>query len=140
MSQDKEVLIEKVREFEKRTGHTVDSYPDDPQNTASVLKERRYLSKPLSAEAAKRQMFAMSRRGFLVGGVAALAGIFGWRWMPDETKTALLRRTFEFNERLSQIFYRPTRLAPEFRPEQVTAPRTNGMEGLEGEFDPAAWT
>src|SRR5580765_8360551 len=114
MSQDKEVLIEKVREFEKRTGHTVDSYPGDPNNTASVLKEHRYLSEPLSAEDAKRQMFARSRRGFLVGGVAALTAVFGWRWMSDETKTALLRRTFEFNEKVSQFFYRPTHLAPEF--------------------------
>ncbi|MEP6787992.1 MAG: hypothetical protein ABJB40_06140, partial [Acidobacteriota bacterium] len=97
---DREILLEKVREFEKRTGHTVDSFPDDPNNTASVLKEHRYLSEPISAEDAKRQMFAMSRRGFLVGGASALLCVFGWRWMPDETKTDLLRRTFEFNERV----------------------------------------
>ena len=24
---DKEILVEKVREFERRTGHTVDSFP-----------------------------------------------------------------------------------------------------------------
>ena len=140
MSQDKEILLEKVREFEARTGRTVDSWPDDPENTASVLKEQRNLSAPLSADEAKRQMFARSRRGFLVGGAAALVGIFGWRWMSDETKATLLRRTFEFNERVSQMFYRPTRLAPEFPPERITAARTNGFEGLEGEFDPDAWT
>src|SRR5258708_39716933 len=127
MSQDREVLLEKVREFEARTGHTVDSYPGDPNNTASVLKEHRTLSEPLSAEEVKRRMSALSRRGFLVGGVTALSAVFGWRWISDETKTALLRRTFEFNERISQIFYRPTRLAPEFKPEPVTPPPTNGM-------------
>jgi len=142
MSQDKdrEVLLEKVREFEERTGHTVDSFPDDPNNTASVLKEHRYLSEPLSAGDAGRRMFIKSLTGFAVGGVAAATGILSWLWMPGETKTALLRRTFEFNEKLSQIFYRPSRLAPEFAPDQVTAPRTNGMEGLEGEIDTAAYT
>lgn len=139
MSEDREVLLEKVREFEARTGHTVDSFPEDPNNTASVLREHRYLSEPVSGEEAKRQMFARSRRGFLVGGAAALLGVFGWRWMPDETKSALLRRTFEFNERVSQIFYRPSRLAKEFPPEAVITSRTNGFEGLEGEIDAAAW-
>ena len=140
MSEDREVLLEKVREFEARTGHTVDSYPDDPNNTASVLKEHRYLSKPVSSEDAKKQMFAMSRRGFLVGGAAALLGVFGWRWMPDETKANLLRRTFEFNERVSQIFYRPSLLTPEFPEARVTIPaRYNGGEGLEGEIATADW-
>lgn len=140
MSEDKKILLEKVREFEARTGHTVDSFPDDPNNTASVLKEHRYLSESLTPEDAERQMFARSRRGFLVGAVAALAGIFGWRWMSDETKATLLRRTFEFNEKVSQIFYRPTRLAPEFPLTSVGPDRANGAEGLESEFDPAVWT
>jgi hypothetical protein len=76
-------------------------------------------------------MFTRSRRGFLVGGVAALAGVFGWRWMGDETKAALLRRTFEFNERVSQIFYSPKSLAAEFPEARVTIPaRYNGPRGL----------
>lgn len=140
MSENKEILLEKVREFEERTGHTVDSFPDDPDNTASVLKEHRYLSEPLTPEEAKQQMFGRSRRGFLVGGIAGLAGILGWRWMSDETKGALFRRTFEFNEKISQIFYRPTRLAPEFPLTSISPDRANGAEGLEGEFDPAVWT
>ena len=140
MSDNKEILLEKVREFEARTGHTVDSFPDDPNNTASVLKEHRYLSEPLSPEAAKKRMSAMSRRGFLVGGTAALLGIFGWRWMPDETKANLLRRTFEFNERVSQIFYSPRRLAAEFPETRVTIPaRFNGAEGLDEVVDLDAW-
>ena len=140
MSDNKEILLEKVREFEARTGHTVDSYPDDANNTASVLKEHRYLSEPLSPEDTKRQMFARSRRGFLVVGAAALLGVFGWRWMPDETKAALLKRTFEFNERVSQIFYSPKRLAPQFAETSVTIPaRYNGGEGLEGEIAASDW-
>ncbi|MEO7539281.1 MAG: molybdopterin-dependent oxidoreductase [Pyrinomonadaceae bacterium] len=140
MSEDKEILIEKVREFEQRTGHTIDSYPDDSHNTASVLKERRVLSEPLADEEARRRMFARSRRGFLIGGAAALLGVFGWRWMGDEAKERLLRRTFEFNERVSQVFYRPARLAPEFRRDEVSSPRVNGAIGLESDLVPASWT
>lgn len=140
MSEDKEILLEKVREFEARTGHTVDSFPEDPNNTASVLKERRYLSDPVSDEEAKRQMSARSRRSFLVGGAAAIIGVVGWKWMSDETKTDLYQSAFRFNEKVSQIFFRPTRRAKEFPPESVTAIRTNGFEGLEEELDLATWT
>lgn len=141
MSDDKkEILLEKVREFEKRTGHTVDSFPEDPNNTASILKEKRYLSQPLSAEEAKRQMSVRSRRGFILGGAAALIGVFGWRWMSDQTKSSLYRKAFEFNEKVSQTFFRPSQRAAEFPPDRVTPIRTNGFEGLEQEIDVAAWT
>lgn len=140
MSDNKEILIEKVREFEERTGHTVDSYPDDPENTASVLNEHRYLSEPLAPEEAKREMFARSRRTFITGGAAAIVGILGWRWMSDETKTELYKKAFRFNERVSQIFYSPRQLAPEFPLDRVTKPeRFNGPEGLEGEISVADW-
>lgn len=140
MSEDKEILLEKVREFEARTGHTVDSFPEDPNNTASVLKERRHLSEPLSDEEAKRQMSLKSRRSFLVGGAAAIIGVVGWKWMSDETKTDLYQSAFRFNERVSQIFFSPAKLAKEFPPESVTAIRTNGFEGLEEELNPATWS
>src|SRR5437868_3566874 len=119
------ILTDEVREFH-------DAKPVvDKNNTASVLNERRVLTEPLSDDEARRRMSSYSRRGFLVGGAAALIGVFGWRWMSDETKDSLLRSTLEFNERVSQTFYRPSRLAPEFPAAAVTIPtRTNGGEGL----------
>lgn len=139
MSDEKEILIEKVREFESRTGQTVDSFPDDPNNTASILKERRHLSPKLSTTEAEREMSARSRRGFLVGGAAALVGVFGWRWMSDDAKNSLLRRTFEFNERVSQIFYSPKRLAAEFPLNRVTDARLNGDLGLKSALESDEW-
>ncbi len=133
MKDDKEILVEKVRELER--GKRI-----DPNNTADVLGEKRYLSEPLSDDEARRQMSRTSRRGFLVGGAAALIGVFGWRWMSDDMKAGLLRRTFEFNERVSQMFYRPSRLAPEFSSRQVSERRVNGMLGLENAVDQAAWS
>ena len=60
--------------------------------------------------------------------------------MSDETKSALYRKTFEFNEKVSQVFFRPTKLSPEFPPESVTPIRTNSFEGLEEELDPGTWS
>lgn len=140
MSDNKEILLEKVREFEKRTGHTTDSFPDDPNNTAWVLNEPRYLSEPLTLDEAKRQMSSRSRRTFITGGAAAILGILGWRWMSDETKAGLYKKAFEFNERVSQIFYSPKRLAAEFAADRITKPeRFNGAEGLDGEISSTDW-
>jgi DMSO/TMAO reductase YedYZ molybdopterin-dependent catalytic subunit len=137
VSEDREIHIDRVRELVAEKGDTV--WPGGDDNTANVLGEHRELSELLTEDEATRRMFARSRRGFLVGGASALVGILGWRWMSDETKAVLFRRTFEFNERLSQIFYSPKRLAPEFPPDRITEARTNGLEGLESEIDLDAW-
>ncbi len=128
-----EVLLEKVREFN-------DTESDEGENTATILNEKKEVGPPVDAATAKREMLARSRRSFLVGGAAALVGVFGWRWMPAETKYNLLRRTFEFNEKVSQFFYRPSRLAPEFPPGRILPRRVNGMIGIDKEFDQSAWT
>lgn len=128
---NKDILIDQVRELKHTAGRS--------DNTSLILNEKRHLSGPLNEAAARRRMASMSRRGFLVGGAAAALGFFGWRWMSDETKYRLLRGTFEFNERISQVFYRPTRLAPEFGPERISPPRVNGLAGMEGEIDLANW-
>lgn len=127
---DDRVLVEKVRELENENAE-----PVDRKNTASILGERRRLSPPFSDDEAQRQMSAHSRRGLIVGGAAALIGIFGWRWMSDDTKYKLLRSTLEFNERVSRSLYSSRRLAPEFPPERITPERVNGMLGLETEID-----
>ncbi len=108
-------------------------------NTADILRERRILSEPLTADEARRKMSAMSRRNFLIGGAAAVFGVLGWKWMSEETKTALLRRALEFNERVAQTFYKPSRLAPEFVRDAITTPRVNGDAGMQGDFDPESW-
>jgi hypothetical protein len=83
-------------------------------------------------------MSQRSRRSFLIGGATALAGIFGWRLMPDETKQNLFRRAFEFNEKVSQIFYSRNDSRRNFR---VNLPERGltGMEGLGGDFNAADW-
>jgi DMSO/TMAO reductase YedYZ molybdopterin-dependent catalytic subunit len=137
VSDDRDIRIDQVRELLRDKGEDV--WPGGSENTANVLGEQRVLSEPMSDDDAKRAMFARSRRGFIVGGVAALAGVFGWRWMSDETKDALYHRAFAFNEKASQFFYSPRRLAPEFPPERITEARLNGFEGMESENDVDLW-
>ncbi|MBK9214496.1 MAG: molybdopterin-dependent oxidoreductase [Chloracidobacterium sp.] len=130
MSENEDILIEEVRELPKA----------DRDNTAAILREQRQLSEPLTPDEARKRMAAFTRRNFLIGGAAAAFGILGWRWMSDETKYKLLRSTLEWNERVSQAFYSPLRLAKEFSGDDVTAARVNGDIGLAAEFDPSTWT
>ena len=116
-----------------------DAVKSDKNNTSKILKERRELTAPMSETEAKQNMRERSRRNFLIGGASALVGVFGWRWMPEETKSAIYRRAFEFNEQVSQMFYSPQRLAPEFARERVRDLRVNGGEGMSEGFDAAAW-
>ena len=136
MSEKDDILIDEVREL---ISVIPNAWPDDAKNTATALKERRYLTEPLPDAEALRRMSVTSRRNFLVGGAAGLIGILGWRWMSDETKYNLLRGAFEVNEKVSNFFYRPSRLAPEFPPSAVTGRRVNGGEGMSEGFDAAAW-
>ncbi len=107
-------------------------------NTAVLLNEKRELSPPMTAEAARKNMSQRSRRTFLIGGAAALAGVLGGRWMPDETKNSLLTKTFRFNENVSQIFFDKNDLAPEF-PRAMASSRANGAIGLGDNFDVGDW-
>lgn len=129
-----DVLFEQVREL------TPDTSADALNNTARILNEKRRLSDPINGDDAKREMFRRSLRTFLIGGATAAIGFFGWRWMDGETRTNLLRGAFEFNEKVSRFFYRPSRLSPEFRRDQVSERRVNGFAGMEKELDAAAWT
>jgi hypothetical protein len=130
-----EIKTDEVRELLPRD----ENWPGGRENTANILNESRELSEPLSDAEAKRAMSRRSRRNFLIGGAAALIGIFGWRWMPYETKYELLRGTFEFNEWVSQNLYGVNRLAPEYSQDRVADIRINGMEGMSDGFDAAEW-
>ena len=137
---ENEVLLEKVREIEKAKNETekVNAKADDQNDTSKILNEKRVLSAPMSVEETKKKMGNRSRRTFLIGGVTALAGIFGWRSLSDETKNDLYNRAFRFNERVSQTFFGKNDLAPEF-PRELAGDRVNGMIGLDSELDLENW-
>ncbi len=133
MSDDNEILVEQVRELPREQDDGLD-------NTAQILGERRRLSEPMDPDEARKEMHRRSLRTFLFGGATAAVGFLAWRWMPNEWKWNTFRRTFEFNEKVSNFFYRPTRLAPEFSRSEISPRRVNGFAGMETELDAEQWT
>ncbi len=94
----------------------------------------------ISAEAYKTR----SRRSALVGGVAALAGFGGWRWIQGQPEVdnipQVLRNTHKFNEALWGNLHRDNHLAPTFAAPDSTPIRVNGRRGMEEEeIDLDAW-
>jgi hypothetical protein len=94
------------------------------------------------AEDAEREIRRMSRRSFMGAGVSVLAGYGGWRWLttrPDADGVRQpFRRALAFNERLSEAYFKPSRLAPTFPLSKAEMPRANGDDGL-SDFDPDEW-
>jgi DMSO/TMAO reductase YedYZ molybdopterin-dependent catalytic subunit len=85
-----------------------------------------------------------TRRDFIVAGVAAAAGLGGWKWLtsrPAEDGTPWpLRRALEMNERIAGAYFSSRRLSPTYDASRITRPaRLNGGIGLDPNFDPASW-
>jgi DMSO/TMAO reductase YedYZ molybdopterin-dependent catalytic subunit len=99
---------------------------------------------PLADGTAEQQMRRLTRRGFVTGAAAALAGLGAWRWLasatPEDGVPWPLRRVLRFNEGLAEGFGSPHALVPTFPPEGVQGQaRTNGMIGLGNEGGSAGW-
>jgi DMSO/TMAO reductase YedYZ molybdopterin-dependent catalytic subunit len=99
---------------------------------------------PLTGAAAEQEMRRRTRRSFLTGAGAALAGIGCWRWLttatPDDGIPWPLRRVLQFNQGLAQGYYSSSHLAPTFAADRVHGePRTNGLIGLGGDVDAVGW-
>lgn len=84
-----------------------------------------------------------SRRSFLTGGAASLAGLAGWRWLqgrPESNRANdVLRAGHEFNESLWRGLSREQATAPTFDRNESSMMRVNGRHGLDGEIDVASW-
>lgn len=91
----------------------------------------------------EREVRRRTRRSFLIGGAAALAGAGAFEWLrtrPEEDGTIWpLRRVLGFNEKIARAYFSDGHLAPVFDPAESGMPRPNGDEGLGGDFDAAGW-
>jgi DMSO/TMAO reductase YedYZ molybdopterin-dependent catalytic subunit len=89
-------------------------------------------------EAARR-----SRRAFILGGAATLAGLGGWRWLVSRPAVdgvpAPLRRVLEANGQLAEAYFSNAQLAPVFPADRARTPRVNGKVGLKTPLDSGAW-
>jgi DMSO/TMAO reductase YedYZ molybdopterin-dependent catalytic subunit len=90
-----------------------------------------------------REIRRRTRRSFLIGGAAALAGAGAWEWLrtrPEEDGLIWpLRRVLGVNEKIARAWFSEGRLARTFDPAESGMPRANGDEGLDAGFDPAQW-
>jgi DMSO/TMAO reductase YedYZ molybdopterin-dependent catalytic subunit len=91
----------------------------------------------------KQQIRRMTRRSFATGGIAALVGTAGLWWLRsaklDDGISWPLRKVLQFNERVSEALYVPSRLAPTFDASRAAEPRVNGQIGLNPSVDLARW-
>ena len=83
-----------------------------------------------------RELRRRTRRDFIVAGVAAAAGIGGWKWLTSRpTEDGIpwpLRRVLNMNERIAGAYFSPKRLSPTYDPSRITRPaRLNGGIGLD---------
>src|SRR6266481_160335 len=103
-------------------------------------KTRPLLTGPTAEQGVRR----LTRRSFITGAGAAVAGLGAWRWLTtaslEDDLPWPLRQVLRFNQELAESLYSSSRLAPTFSAETVQDPaRTNGLVGLANEIDPAGW-
>ncbi len=108
-----------------------------------MKSDKRQREIALPAEALNRELGQRSRRGFLVGGLAAAAGIAGYEWLTKAGQEDGVpwpqRRVLGLNRKLSQGYLSDGHLMPTYAPDKVTYLKPNGDYGLDSEVDTAAW-
>ena len=89
------------------------------------------------------QFKGRSRRSFLLGGAASVAGFAGWRWIQgqeaDNRIPQVLRDGHEFNEDLWASLFREDHLAPTYDKSESSILRVNGRHGIRNEIDMSVW-
>ena len=93
----------------------------------------------------RRELTRRTRRSFLVGATAGVAGWGAWEWLKNRPAqdglAAPMRSMLGLNERLAErLLYSPGHRAREFAPRAAGWPRINGMEGAPDDSEtPADW-
>ena len=90
------------------------------------------------------EMAHKTRRGFLTGGIATIAGLAGWAWIasrkPENELQWPLRRVLRVNEKLARGYFSESRLAPTFpRSAAVAELRVNEDIGMDDDIDAENW-
>lgn len=97
----------------------------------------------LPAAEARRILSRRTRRAFLTGGVAALAGFGAYEWLTksgDEDDTPWpQRRVLDWNREIAHAYLSDRHLMPTYPPGEITYLKPNGDVGLGGEIDPDSW-
>jgi hypothetical protein len=90
----------------------------------------------------EQEISRRTRRSFITGGIAALAGFGAWEWIRTSYNEGgvqrPLRRAEEADDVLSRALFSQARLAKTFDASEIGEAQVNGDEGLDGEPD-ADW-
>ncbi len=124
--------------------------PDESRLKADALPSAQPSPGDMQSERSRREaevekeLRTRTRRAFLVGGAAAVAGVLGWRWLLGQPAVdgtpAPFRSVLDFNEKIARAYFSDGNLAPTFTRADVVEPfRINGGIGLPGGFDPSTW-
>lgn len=98
----------------------------------------------LSDEKARHELGKKSRRGFLIGGLAAVGAVGGYEWLrsakPENGVPWPERRVLEANGKLSHGYLSDRHLMPTYSLGELTPLKANGDIGLDQEIDPSKWS
>ena len=113
---------------------------ENPQPASPAAPEEDARDRAVDAEIARH-----TRRSFLVGGIAAVAGLGTWEWLKSSHSEGdvpwPLRQSLQVNEQLTRSYFRPARLAKEFPLAEAGMPKINGELGLDDDdFDLDKWS
>ena len=97
----------------------------------------------IEGDEAEREIRRKSRRSFLWAGIGLATGFAGWRVFTHNPEQdgllSPLRHTLQFNERLSQSFFSPSRLVATYPVSRAESMKVNGTYGVEDDLDRDAW-
>lgn len=98
----------------------------------------------LPEDDARRELRRRSRRDFLIAGVAAAAGIGGYKWLihakQEDNVPWPERRVLGVNERLAEGYVSDSHRMPAYAVDQVTHLKPNGDIGLDQPMDVSKWS
>jgi DMSO/TMAO reductase YedYZ molybdopterin-dependent catalytic subunit len=98
----------------------------------------------LPEDEARRELGRRSRRGFLIGGIAAVGAIGGYEWLrgakQEDGTPWPERRVLQANGKLAHAYLSDNRLMPTYSPGEITPLKPNGDLGLDQEIDPGKWS
>jgi DMSO/TMAO reductase YedYZ molybdopterin-dependent catalytic subunit len=91
----------------------------------------------------KEQLRRRTRRSFLIGGLAAAAGVGAYELITsvgdDDGQSWALRHMLDFNGWLGEAYLSDTHLMPTYSRDQITYLKPNGDIGLRGAVDAREW-
>jgi len=97
----------------------------------------------LSEQEAQKKLKRLTRRGFLAGGLAAVAGIGGYKWLTGGGEIGGVawqqRAVLNANGTIAEAYLSDSHLARTFRPDQIGKQKANGDYGLDDDDELKTW-